>query len=91
MLPILDFIPYDIIRAKGHFLLVNTNLEYNKIIQQMAKKINQSYINHAQTHLLTYIIGPRMKFFFLYKKYIFIKVFQIFKFYLCILMMGQLN
>jgi ribosomal protein S2 len=24
-----------IIRAKGHFLLVNTNLEYNKIIQQM--------------------------------------------------------
>jgi UTP--glucose-1-phosphate uridylyltransferase len=27
-----------IIRAKGHFLLVNTNLEYNKIIQQMAKK-----------------------------------------------------
>jgi UTP--glucose-1-phosphate uridylyltransferase len=35
-----------IIRAKGHFLLVNTNLEYNKIIQQMAKKTNQSYINH---------------------------------------------
>jgi ribosomal protein S2 len=30
-----------IIRAKGHFLLVNTNIEYNKIIQQMAKK-NQS-------------------------------------------------
>jgi ribosomal protein S2 len=30
-----------IIHAKGHFLLVNTNLEYNKIIQQMAKK-NQS-------------------------------------------------
>ncbi|CAK9263537.1 unnamed protein product [Sphagnum jensenii] len=27
-----------IICAKGHFLLVNTNLEYNKIIQQMAKK-----------------------------------------------------
>ena len=25
-----------IIRAKGHFLLVNTNPEYNKIIQQMA-------------------------------------------------------
>jgi small subunit ribosomal protein S2 len=35
-----------IIRAKGRFLLVNTNLEYNKIIQQMAKKTNQSYINH---------------------------------------------
>jgi hypothetical protein len=28
-------------RAKGHFLLVNTNLKYNKIIQQMTKK-NQS-------------------------------------------------
>jgi len=27
-----------IICAKGHFLLVNTNLQYNKIIQQMAKK-----------------------------------------------------
>jgi len=27
-----------IIRAKGHFLLVNINIEYNKIIQQMAKK-----------------------------------------------------
>ncbi len=26
-----------IIHAKGHFLLVNTNLEYNKIIQQMEK------------------------------------------------------
>jgi small subunit ribosomal protein S2 len=35
-----------IIRAKGHFLLVNINLEYNKLIQQMAKKTNQSYINH---------------------------------------------
>ena len=35
-----------IIRAKGHFLLVNTNPEYNKIIKQMAKKTNQSYINH---------------------------------------------
>jgi len=35
-----------IIHAKGHFLLVNIILEYNKIIQQMAKKTNQSYINH---------------------------------------------
>nr|YP_010881187.1 ribosomal protein S2 [Pellia epiphylla]WIA66730.1 ribosomal protein S2 [Pellia epiphylla var. borealis]QDE10574.1 ribosomal protein S2 [Pellia epiphylla]WIA66689.1 ribosomal protein S2 [Pellia epiphylla]WIA66771.1 ribosomal protein S2 [Pellia epiphylla var. borealis]WIA66812.1 ribosomal protein S2 [Pellia epiphylla] len=35
-----------IISAKGHLLLVNTNPEYNGIIQQMAKKTNQSYINH---------------------------------------------
>nr|YP_009775863.1 ribosomal protein S2 [Bartramia patens]QJA16089.1 ribosomal protein S2 [Bartramia patens] len=35
-----------IIRAKGHFLLVNTDPEYNKIVQQMAKRTNQSYINH---------------------------------------------
>jgi ribosomal protein S2 len=35
-----------IICAKGHFLLANINLEYNKIIQQMAKKPNQSYMNH---------------------------------------------
>jgi ribosomal protein S2 len=36
-----------IICAKGHFLLVNTNLEYNKIIQQMAKK-NQSKLYQSQ-------------------------------------------
>jgi small subunit ribosomal protein S2 len=35
-----------IIHAKGHFLLVNNNLKYNKMIQQMAKKTNQRYINH---------------------------------------------
>nr|WHW95859.1 ribosomal protein S2 [Aneura pinguis]WHW95901.1 ribosomal protein S2 [Aneura pinguis]WHW95943.1 ribosomal protein S2 [Aneura pinguis] len=35
-----------IIGAKGHSLLVNTNPEYNRIIQRMAKRTNQSYINH---------------------------------------------
>ncbi len=40
-----NFIEF-IIRAKGHFLLVNTNLKYNRIIQQMAKKNTQNYVNH---------------------------------------------
>nr|WIA66360.1 ribosomal protein S2 [Apopellia endiviifolia]WIA66401.1 ribosomal protein S2 [Apopellia endiviifolia]WKW95122.1 ribosomal protein S2 [Apopellia endiviifolia] len=35
-----------IISAKGHSSSVNTNLEYNGIIQQMAKKTNQSYLYH---------------------------------------------
>jgi hypothetical protein len=29
-----------IIHAKGHFLLINTYPEYNKIVQQMAKRTN---------------------------------------------------
>uniref|UniRef100_UPI0030FE687C ribosomal protein S2 n=1 Tax=Cyathodium cavernarum TaxID=351593 RepID=UPI0030FE687C len=35
-----------IISAKGHLFLVNTNPEYDKMVQQMAKQTNQSYINH---------------------------------------------
>jgi ribosomal protein S2 len=35
-----------IIGAKGHLLLVNTNPEYNRIIRRMAKRTDQSYINH---------------------------------------------
>ena len=35
-----------IIRSNGHLLLINTNPKYNKIIQQTAKRTNQSYINH---------------------------------------------
>jgi ribosomal protein S2 len=35
-----------IFRSNGHFLLINTNPKYNKIIQQTAIYTNQSYINH---------------------------------------------
>lgn len=35
-----------IIGSKGHLLFVNTNPEYNKIIQETAQRANQSYINH---------------------------------------------
>nr|YP_009755780.1 ribosomal protein S2 [Gonatozygon brebissonii]QIQ23058.1 ribosomal protein S2 [Gonatozygon brebissonii] len=35
-----------IIRSKGHFLFVNTNPEYNKIVQQTAISANQSFLNH---------------------------------------------
>jgi ribosomal protein S2 len=35
-----------IIQSNGHFLFVNTNPKYNKIIQQTAKYTNQSFINH---------------------------------------------
>nr|YP_010736356.1 ribosomal protein S2 [Zygnema circumcarinatum]QKQ14684.1 ribosomal protein S2 [Zygnema circumcarinatum]WEL36329.1 ribosomal protein S2 [Zygnema circumcarinatum] len=35
-----------IIRSKGHILLVNTNVEYNNIVQETAIQTRQSYINH---------------------------------------------
>ena len=35
-----------IMRSKGHLLIVNTNMEYNKLVRQTAKQTNQSYINY---------------------------------------------
>lgn len=35
-----------IVASKGHFLFVNTNPEYNKLVQQTAIQSKQSYINH---------------------------------------------
>ena len=35
-----------IVASKGHFLFVNTNPEYNKLVQQTATQSKQSYINH---------------------------------------------
>ena len=35
-----------IIRSKGHIIIVNTNSEYNNIVEQTAKLTGQSFINH---------------------------------------------
>lgn len=35
-----------IVRSNGHILFVNTNVEYNNIVQQTATQTGQSYINH---------------------------------------------
>ena len=35
-----------IMRSKGNLLIVNTNMEYNKLVRQTAKQTNQSYINY---------------------------------------------
>ena len=35
-----------VVRSKGNLLIVNTNLEYNQIVQHAAKQTNQSYINY---------------------------------------------
>jgi ribosomal protein S2 len=35
-----------IMQSKGHLLIVNTNMEYNKLVCQTAKQTNQSYINY---------------------------------------------
>ena len=35
-----------IMQSKGNLLIVNTNMEYNKLVCQTAKQINQSYINY---------------------------------------------
>lgn len=35
-----------IVRSNGHILFVNTNVQYNNIVQQIATKTGHSYINH---------------------------------------------